>query len=270
MKRLIDSKGFNTLVRGKYGYILYNRNDIFIGKAIEYYGEYSDAEVSLFRQICTNGDVIVEIGANIGAHTLALAQLVGIYGRVYAFEPQRVIYQSLCANMALNSITNVECFQMAASSENGFILIPDIDYDREGNFGSFEINQFKTGTKVPVVKLDDLLDIPRLKLLKVDVEGMESEVIAGATNLIARCKPILYVENDRIEKSRQLIELIWSLAYKAYWHTPLLFNPDNYARNPQNLYGDIGSMNMLCVPNSFGLTIQGAEAIEDADFHPMK
>ena len=270
LKKLIDTAGYNALVQAKYGYMLYNKNDLYIGRAIETYGEYSESEVSLFRQICSQGDVVVEVGANIGAHTLVFAQLVGSGGRVYAFEPQRVVFQTLCANMALNSLTNVECYQMAASSEDGFVFLPDVHYDQTGNFGGIEISQSETGNRVPAVKLDDFLNVPRLRLLKVDVEGMESEVIAGAVRLIDRHKPILYVENDRLEKSKQLIELIWSLDCKAYWHLASLFSPDNYAGNIQNLYPGIVSANMLCVPNSLNLTVQGLTEIVDAGFHPLR
>ena len=169
LKNIIDTSGFNAVVKGKYGYITYNKNDIYIGKAIGKYGEFSDSEVEIFRKLCGTNDVIVEVGANIGTHTLALSQIVGSNGRVYAFEPQRVVFQTLCANLALNSITNVECFQLTVSSEKGHVLLPELRYDVEGNFGSVCIDNFDQGTKVPKVVLDDFLEIPRLKLLKVDV-----------------------------------------------------------------------------------------------------
>lgn len=270
LKKIIDTHGFNAVVKGRYGYITYNKNDIYIGKAIEKYGEFSEAEVELFRQLCVTNDVVVEVGANIGTHTLAFAHIVGNDGRVYAFEPQRIVFQTLCANLALNSITNVECFQVAASAEEGYVLIPEIRYDIEGNFGGVIIQDFNQGNKVPKVKLDTFLDIPRLKLLKIDVEGMEADVLTGATDIITRFKPILYVENDRVDRSKALIELIQSMDYKLYWHLPPLYNPNNFASDPENLYPNIASFNMLCFHNSIDINIEGSNEITDSNFHPLK
>ena len=261
LPKIIDTNGFNAVVKAKYGYVIYNKNDIYIGKAIEKYGEFSELEVELFKQLCRIGDIVVEIGANIGTHTQVFSQLVGHSGRVIAFEPQRIIFQTLCANMALNSIINVECYPFAVGAENTTILLPDIDYQSIGNFGGIEINKFKQGHKVQVIKLDDFLDIPRLRLLKIDVEGMEYEVINGAKQLIEKHKPILYVENDRKDKSKALIQLIQSLGYRLFWHTPPLFNPNNFANCTENNYENIVSINMLCFHQSMQLTIKGLEEV---------
>ena len=270
IKPLINTKGFNSVVKGKNGYILYNKNDIYIGKAIEKYGEFSEAETIIFKQLCRKGDIVVEVGANIGTHTLVLSQLIAETGRIYAFEPQRIIFQALCANMALNSVINAECFQLAVSSYEGYIKIPDIRYDRRGNFGGIEIDKFNRGIKTKVVKLDKFIDPPRMKLLKIDVEGMEAGVIKGAIGLIKKLKPVLYVENDRIDKSTKLIELIKSLDYRLFWHLPPLFNPENFANCKENIYPGIVSVNMLCFHNSIDLKIDGFNEIIDPDDHPMK
>lgn len=269
LNRITDST-FNAIIKGKHGYIVYNKYDRFIGKAIEKYGEYSEGEVDLFRQLCGNGDVIVEVGANIGAHTLVLSHIVGDQGRVYAFEPQRIVFQTLCANMAINSITNVECFHAAVASSSGNIHLPDIRYDIEGNYGGFDVGRFKEGIKVPQVALNGFLEISRLKLLKVDVEGMEYEVIAGAKDIINRFRPALYIENDRVEKSKALIELVWSLDYRLYWHTPMLFNPKNFAADSENIYPNLASFNMLGFHNSVKIDIKGPQEITDSGFHPLK
>ena len=270
LTRIIDTEGFNAVVKAKYGYLTYNKNDVYIGKSIEKYGEFSEFEVGLFRQICRDRDIAIEVGANIGSHTLPIAQMVGPQGRVYAFEPQRIVFQTLCANMAINSITNVECFQVAASSEDGFILIPDIRYDLEGNYGGVSVKQFKQGVKVPQVRLDDFLDIPRLRLLKIDVEGMEAAVIEGSKKIIEKFKPILYVENDRKEKSQELIELIRSLGYRLYWHLPPMYNPQNFASNPDNEFKGIVSANMLCFHESAKVNINGLMEVTDPAFHPLR
>ena len=219
---------FNKLIEARHGTILYNKNDIYIGKSIEKYGEFSYLEAKIFEQICKAGDVVIEVGANIGAHTLYLSKLVG-NGYVFAFEPQRLVFQNLCANLALNSISNVFAYQEAVSNENGTIIIPECNFKENNNFGGINIENAKRGTTVYKQKLDNFLNkIDRLKLLKIDVEGMEILVIKGAKELIDKFRPIIYIENDRQEHSKELIELLWSLDYKMYWHLPKLYNKNNF------------------------------------------
>jgi len=270
MEKIIDTPGFNAVIKGRYGYVVFNKNDKYIGKAIEKYGEFSEFEVELFRQICYEGAVVVEVGANIGIHTLAIAGMVGKTGRVFAYEPQRIVFQTLCANMAINSIENVECYQIAVSSEDGFVLVPDLDYDVEENFGGVRIAGFSHGSKVPTARLDDLLDIQQLNFLKIDVEGMEGQVIRGASTLIETLRPCLYVENDVIEQSKELIELIGSFGYRMFWHLPAYFNINNYAGDRENIYPGLGSINMFCVHASVSASITGFQEITDSDFHPLQ
>ena len=225
---MVLENSFNKLIKARHGTLLYNKNDIYIGKSIEKYGEFSYLEAKIFEQICKAGDVVIEVGANIGAHTLYLSKLVG-NGYVFAFEPQRLVFQNLCANLALNSISNVFAYQEAVSNENGTIIIPECNFKENNNFGGINIENTKNGTTVNRQKLDNFLNkIDRLKLLKIDVEGMEILVIKGAKELIKKFRPIIYIENDRQEHSKNLIELIWSMDYKMYWHLPRLYNKNNF------------------------------------------
>jgi FkbM family methyltransferase len=262
--------GFNGCVLGREGYVVYNRNDLYVGRAVERYGEYGEIEARLLRQACPAGAVAVEVGANLGTHTLVLARSAGPAGFVYAYEPQRVVFQCLCANLAVNSTMNVDARHAAVGSEAGFVLMPDIDYGREANFGSVSANAFSEGRKVRRVRLDDDLELGRLDLLKIDVEGMESEVIAGGTQLIERLRPVLYVENDRVEHSEALIRQIMQLDYRLYWHLPPLFNEDNYFGERENIYSNIVSVNMLCVPRSRPQVLNGFQEILDPGEHPMR
>jgi hypothetical protein len=70
----------------------------------------------------------------------------------------------------------------------------------------------------------------------------------GAAATLARCRPVLYVENDKVETSEALVAHLLAAGYRLWWHTPPLYNPDNFSRNPQNVFGRIMSFNMLCLP----------------------
>jgi hypothetical protein len=107
----------------------------------------------------------------------------------------------------------------------------------------------------------DELQLTRCDLIKADVEGMEEEVLRGATRTIERFRPVLYLESDREDKRSTLFELIRTLGYRLYWHTPSLFSPDNFRGLNDNLFGELRSFNVLCIPASILQDIQGMKEI---------
>lgn len=271
LDNLLESNDFNCLSKMRDGWMLYNKYDQYVGASIRKYGEFSHGEMELFQQILIEGHYVVEVGANIGAHTLGMSILVGTAGRIFAYEPQRIVFQTLCANMAINSRTNVHCYEQAVSNEKAMIRLPDIDYSKQRNFGGISIDRFSAGEPVQVVILDEALKaVPRLDFLKIDIEGMEHQVLSGSTMLISRHKPVLYVENDRVDKSQALIELIQSMGYKLYWHITRLYNPNNYANDRENIFGNIASCNMVCFHKSVKTRLQGFSEILDSSAHPLR
>lgn len=240
---------FNHLQDCRYGKLLYNIHDIYIGRAVQLYGEYSELEIELFKSFIRPGNVVIDVGANIGAHALYFAKSVGSKGLVLAFEPQRVVFQTLCANMALNSLTNAHCLQAALGAQNGFIKVPPLNYNQDNNFGGLSLEGQSKGEQVSIMKLDNF-NLPTCDFIKIDVEGMEHSVLQGAANLIEQFKPPLYLENDRQTKAAELIGLIDSMGYNMYWHKPPLYNPNNFLKNTNNVFGKIASINMLCLHKS--------------------
>ena len=241
--------------RCRHGTMMYLRQDRYVGRSFTEYGEYSEGEVDLFRQCLGPGDVALDIGANFGSHTLPLARLVGTSGKVFAFEPQRILFQILCGNVALNELPNVHALPVAVGRAAGHAKVPALDYRGANNFGGISLVGSQ-GEDVPVVTLDQL-EVTRATLIKIDVEGMELDVLAGATATLARCRPILYVENDRAEKAEALVAHVRDAGYRMWWHTPPLFNPANFLGNPTNVFGNIVSFNMLCLPRESTTAIQG-------------
>lgn len=234
------------LRRCRYGTMMYLRRDMYVGRSLDLYGEYSEGEVALFRQVLAAGDTVLDIGANIGAHTVAMAQLVGPAGSVYAFEAQRVLLQILCGNVALNEFANVHAFPSAAGRARGRIAVPALDYTRVDNFGGIAIGQ-GGGEEVDLVAVDELR-LRQVKLIKIDVEGMELDVLQGCEDTLNRCRPLLYVENDRAQQSSSLVAHLLRKQYRLWWHMPPLFNPANFLGNPQNVFGNIVSFNIFASP----------------------
>ncbi len=255
-------RDFNTIAQTRYGPFLYNRNDQIIGRALERYGEYSEGEVDLLRQLCGRGSVVADIGANIGTIAIPLAMHVGPEGFVYGFEPQRVVFQTLCANVALQSLTNVDCVPAALGAEEATVHLPDLRYDVEANFGGVELHAFTEGRALAQQTLDAYQDRGPFALIKIDVEGMELEVLHGGARLIETQRPLLYVENDRPERSEALIAWLRAMGYRLYWHRPLLFNANNAKGNGENIFGDAAFVNMLGIPRERDATIAGLDEVE--------
>ncbi|MGB7402012.1 MAG: FkbM family methyltransferase [Arcobacter sp.] len=247
---------------------------MYIGKSIEEYGEFSIHEANLFEKTCKEGDIVFEVGSNIGTHTQVLSQIVTNKGRVIAFEPQRLAFQTLCANLAINSITNVDAYNQAVGQKIDKINVPDLDYSKSNNFGGISLQNIENGKEVYQRTLDEFIDkVSAFDFLKIDVEGMEIDVLLGAKKIVSKFKPIIYLENDRQEKSEKLINLMWSMGYKLYWHLPPLYNLDNFFNNDNNIFHNIVSVNMLCIHESvkydFDLNEFNLTEITDALYHPM-
>ncbi len=235
----------------RYGDMTFYRTDKWLGRSLALYSEWSEGEVDLFRAILKPGDVVAEAGANIGAHTIPLAKIVGETGCVYAFEPQPEIYNDfLVVNTTrhyfVSGRSGVKTCQAALGDSKGSVVLEDMRLD---NPGGCAVRRESTafGRTAHQTKLD-LLNLERLDFYKLDCEGSELSALKGSRETIERCRPILYCENDRIEKSEELLLWIHNAGYRIYHHAVPLFNPSNHAGYPVNVFGGIVSMMVLCVP----------------------
>lgn len=272
---VLDSDAFNRLVKGRDGWFLYNKNDIYVGRSLAELGEYSKDEMDVMRSLCQPGDTVIEVGANMGAHTVGLAKHVGEQGRVLAFEPQRMMFQLLCANVAINSLSNVECYWAALADQSGTLSVPEPDPAIKRNFGgvSLFVEQEKVENfmQVSCYTMDVFAERPGITLLKIDAEGSEVHVIKGAEKLIGKFKPRIYIENDRANY-KQLMEMISGLGYRMYWNLPPMYNRDNYFANDNNIFGEpsIVSLNMICLHRDSGERLENCDEIVDFNLHPIK
>jgi len=209
-----------------YGQMLVNRHDLNQTNALLKKGVAIDHdEIMMLAEILPvlgRNLTVVDIGANFGAYALALSRFVGPYGKIHAFEPQRIIFNMLAGSVALNSLTNVFCHHMALGDREGKLEIPQFNYSRALNFGSIEFTaeQREPLTQrrrhdprrieyVPLSTLDRF-EFDYVHMIKIDVEGMEMQVLDGAINTIRRCRPVLYMEflkSDRAALQQRIADL---------------------------------------------------------------
>ena len=260
----LDPDGFNELCMCRCGPMLCNKFDTYVGRSLLKYGEYSNGEMEIFRQVLRPGSLAVEVGANIGAHTVEISKLAGPSGAVFALS-SRSAWCSRRFAPILRS-TNASTYSPSrrpSGRKPGPILVPAPNPARERNFGGISLPGATQGEPVPLLTLDSI-ELPACHLLKVDVEGMEVEVLEGARNTISKLRPIMYLENDRKERSQELLGLVLGLGYDAYWHLPPLYNPDNFAGDREDLFPGTVSGNIFCVPSELNITVNGMERIASA------
>ena len=247
-------------------------NDIWVGRSLEAYGEWSHGEIDALAQLLKPDSNVIEVGANIGSHTVFLARDLCPDGKVFAFEPRRVLFQVLCANLALNGIQNVFAYQLGCGDVQEEIEEGAIDFTVPLNAGGLHLGSVQgAAEKIGIVRIDDFIGrSERIALIKADVEGFELRVLLGAEQTIKRTRPILYLENDRVHLSRSLLIHLSEIGYDVWWHKVPLFRTNNRANNHENIFRGVSSFNILCFPKEKNVHITNLEKVTDPDRHPLK
>ncbi|HTI83470.1 MAG TPA: FkbM family methyltransferase [Acetobacteraceae bacterium] len=188
--------------------------------------ELSEISVCLFmlesrRKLFGDGVVAVDCGANIGTHTVDWARQMTGWGSVTAIEAQERIYYALAGNVSINNCFNTRLIHAVVGNRNGFTRIPELDHFVPTSFGSLELRptrnpedigqkvDYSESSLVPVRAITiDSLALKRLDLLKIDVEGMELEVLEGARRTIKRCSPVILIEKlkSNVEKIGRFLQ----------------------------------------------------------------
>lgn len=184
--------------------------------------------LALRRQHFGDGVVALDCGANIGVFTLEWAKAMTGWGSVLAIEAQERIYYALAGNIALNNCFNARAIHAAVDAQPGRLGIPRPDYLAPGTFGSLELRyspdtefigqpidySARNLTPVPSISIDSL-GLPRIDLLKIDVERMEMAVLAGARQTIGRHLPIIVVERLKAAEN-ELETALTGHGYRCY------------------------------------------------------
>lgn len=230
------------------GSLIVNRNDYRLVDATRGYGvgfqllntaAFDPEEVDLaltllgwLREFRGDGVVALDGGANIGVHTIAWATHMTGWGGVLAVEAQERLFYALAGNICLNNCFNARALHAALADEDGTLSMPQPDYTRPASFGSLELRprlapedigqpvdyRPEAMQSVRSMRLDSL-GLPRLDLLKLDIEGMEQAALQGAADLLGRCRPYLLVEHIKVDMAA-LSGLLGRFGYR-FWPVDL-------------------------------------------------
>ncbi|MFA5750034.1 MAG: FkbM family methyltransferase [Candidatus Shapirobacteria bacterium] len=228
---------------GKYNFY-YLPDDKYVGQriALEKYEPY---ETELILRQVKSGDIIVDVGANIGYYTILLADKVGKSGKVYAFEPDSTNFEILEKNIKANNLENVVVIKTAVGSKNETktlyksvenlgdhklfndqFLISNVETIQNPPVGKPTSSLKKGGSlkteTVKIIKLDDYLKNIKIDLMKIDTQGWEPEVFAGAKKTIEKDLPIIFFEYSpasyKLAKLSEMEMMSWlKKLYKKFW-----------------------------------------------------
>lgn len=230
------------VVETRYGPMLIPPHDSYVGRALQENGVFSPEEFQGWAPYVPTGGIVVDVGANVGAHTFAFADAVGPTGMVIAVEPQRMLFGMLSGSQAMQGRKQVWPRWCALGRDAGVVFVPELNYDAPNNFGGLPLKGRDVGEPVARVPLD-LWDMPQVDFLKIDVEGMELDVLMGAEQTVRRARPVICVEADRASQYAALLAWGMDRNYVLYLQTPLLGTQ----------WGDVRSKNLLLLPRERAL-----------------
>lgn len=208
-------------------------------------GFWGQLETACSKALLNNRSnvVVIDAGANLGGFTIPVASFINRRkGLVYSFEPQRIVFQQLCANAFLNRLDNIITHNVALSDYEGKLEIPELDQHKSSNLGAFSVDptirasmieDARTNGRnfpnveahglptrfVDVVSIDSLKIPGDLALIKIDVEGLELEVLRGAIETIKANKypPIIFElwegKEWYAEKAKVTLDFLSTLGY---------------------------------------------------------
>lgn len=228
------------VVDTRYGPMRIFIDDPGCSKIIKEYGEYSPAEVVLMGLYLEPSSVVVDVGANIGGLTMPLATMAG---QVYAFEPQAEVAEVLRENV--RPFPNVEVIQCGLGEKPKTLRCgPETSNWEKGSRGSYQLSETRGSETVEVKTLDSFGLAPTL--LKIDVEGMEIAVLAGALETIRKHRPYIWMERNFSEKI--LVDVFKALGYiYSSIDLPTCY-PNTWNGHKPSIYPSIAHMSLLAVP----------------------
>lgn len=180
--------------------------------------DYEEPLADVFKP--TGGDVVLDIGAHQGRYSMLASRLVGDGGRVVALEPHPSNFETLTRNLQLNGISNVSPLQLAAHSKSSTMVLFETDSSPWHSMSSqLPIRlgaRLRRKIEVTATTIDELvkeLDLEKVDWVKIDVEGVEYDVLRGMASVLEKNLPRLVIEVHSAESGRLVREYLRARGY---------------------------------------------------------
>lgn len=211
---------------------------------LTYYFGVSEPELfRVYDEFLRPGMTVVDAGANIGLHSLFFSKRVGEGGKIYAFEPSKKIFRRLVEHIQNNRVTNIEGLCLGLGAKQGSAEVVDNEEDTSRTFLRSDLSDGVEASTATMETLDSFAQIrglEKIDFLKIDVEGFESEILAGALQLLTqRAIKVIQIELDErslgragSEKSAVVSLLIKKQYELCHWNS----STQRFERSTKELY----------------------------------
>jgi FkbM family methyltransferase len=247
---------FNTRV----GPVAHLPTDRCIAASLEAYGEWAHLELSLLRLCLRRGDTVLDVGANVGYHALAFAGAVGPFGRVVGFEPNPAAFRLATLTAAVSDARQVTLHQALVGCTRGVARLRIAEDATNLGATRFLPAEAEAAPDAPpdappdaglhtltALCLDDFAHL-RPALVKIDVEGMQFEVLAGAGALLDAARPVVFFETGGAADRARAEAIFGPRGYRlAEVETPA-FSPANLRGATHDIFGGAAERGLLAVP----------------------
>lgn len=235
--------------------------DAVVGRALITYGEWGQNELDFLLPFIAPGMHILDGGAHAGYYTLAFVAAAGAQGRVLAVEPNPALVELLRRNTR-HARAEVEVLHAGLGREAHSLCLGIVEPVLQ-NLGALSLEaQSRQGLDaepVPVLPVD-ALGLTRLDFVKLDVEGLEASVLAGAQKTLAALQPLVYLECLTADTGWDCCQQLAPLGYTAYFCSFAVYNWENFRGVFENSFGDAQEAGLLLVPRRFAAVAEPALA----------
>jgi FkbM family methyltransferase len=236
--------GFSALIDARAGLLQYLPSDGACGRSIEHYGEFLQPQLDLLGRIVGPGMTVLEVGAGIGAQALALSRAVGDAGNVIAYETRPIIRRLLRQNVRTNDAKNITIMPGEAKVHR---LVTDAS---------------ASSTAPAPPEPIDQLQLDRLDLLKIGVEGAPIDVVGGAADTLWRLRPVLFIAVSGETELNDVNDEAKQFGYRCWRVDTPLFNTDNFNFWEIDVFAGAVMTALLAIPEETDLEFDLSGCVE--------
>jgi hypothetical protein len=228
--------GMTAVAETAMGIVQYFPEQPYVGESIRWYGEYLPQQIDLLMRLMKPGGVVMEVGAGMGAHVLALAPAVGAAGHFFLYEPRPLFQQVLRQNLAVNAVGNATIMKRTL---DGAWQCEDAE--------ATGLAKSPEGPSPPNTETIDDLRLDRLDWLKV-AEGDSISVLEGASATLWRLRPNVFVAVRDNEEVRRVAPRLRDFGYQCWKTATPYFNPANFNRRAADIFRGGVAHAVLAIP----------------------